>query len=205
MLQGFEFANSSSVKALARHAAEFILGNVQPAAVFGRKTKVDAANVLARAFRFEGFIERADGVGVQVVADQRDPITIRAPSVQQTSDFLSPVEFRSVFPYGCLTPAGEWFAKHENRSRAVALVFVVDTLGMIFARRDWLTRFVDQLHRLFVHANDGLGWVVRFFIGFQHIFHVRHELGVAFRGDHPVLDALFRHAFFLAFDARSRG
>ena len=63
--------------------------------------------------------------------------------------------------------------------------------------------FFHQLHRLFVHANHRARGIVRFFVGFQHVFHVGHELRVRFgrpflNGYGPVLGFLIRHAVFLS-------
>ena len=48
--------------------------------------------------------------------------------------------------------------------------------------------FLDQLHRLLVHAHDGTIRIGGFLIQIQDLFHVRHKLGIGLRRDHPVLD-----------------
>ncbi len=46
----------------------------------GRKTKVNPLNVLASLFWFEGFIECADRMRVEIVAYQGNVITVRVPT-----------------------------------------------------------------------------------------------------------------------------
>ena len=83
VLKRFQFADASSRNTLTRHAAQFVFGNVKPAAMFGRENKVNAANVLARAFRFERFVERAHRVRVEIVANQSDAIAVGVSSIKQ--------------------------------------------------------------------------------------------------------------------------
>jgi hypothetical protein len=62
--------------------------------------------------------------------------------------------------------------------------------------RNRRARFFQQLHRLFIHAQDGHLGIVRFFIGFQHLFHVGDKFAIRFWWDYPVFDLPIRHAIF---------
>jgi hypothetical protein len=53
---------------------------------------------------------------------------------------------------------------------------------MVFCGWDRLTRFLDELHWLLIHTDHRLQRIVRLFVCFQHVFHVRDELSVAFGG-----------------------
>ena len=70
---------------------QFVFGNVKPTAMFGRETKVNAANVLASPFWLEGFLERADRVRVEIITNQSDVIAISVSSIKQRRDFASPI------------------------------------------------------------------------------------------------------------------
>ena len=63
---------------------------------------------------------------------------------------------------------------------------------------EWLTCFLDQLYRLLVHTDHRLRWIVRFFVRFKHIFHMRDKLSVTFGRDHSVLDISIGHAIFFS-------
>ena len=84
-----QFAQAASINALSSQTAQLVLGDVQPTAVFRCETEVDAANVLPRSFRLEGFVERADRVRIQVVANQPDAITLRVSSVEPSSTMMT--------------------------------------------------------------------------------------------------------------------
>ena len=69
---------------------------------------------------------------------------------------------------------------------AVAFALVIDTLGMLSRCPDWHLRLLQQLKRLFIHAQHRMFRIVGFGVGFEHIFHGRDELGVLFRWADPV-------------------
>ena len=48
-----------------------------------------------------------------------------------------------------------------------------------------------------MHSTGSLR-IVGFFVGFEHVFHVGHELGVLLGRNHPVLDLSLGHAVFFS-------
>ena len=68
--------------ALSRQRTKLVLGDIQPTAVLGGVTKLDAANQLPCPFWFEGFVERAFGVCVQIVTDQNHFLTRRVTTFE---------------------------------------------------------------------------------------------------------------------------
>ena len=72
------------------------------------------------------------------------------------------------------------------------------TPGTVLRGRHRRAGFLDQLHRLLVHAHDGTIRIVGFLIQIQDLFHVRHELGIGLRRDHPVLDFPLGHPVFFS-------
>ena len=83
-------------------------------------------------------------------------------------------------------------------SRPGTLVFVVDALGMSASGGDRHASLLQQLHRLFVHAQHRAHRVVRPRVGLQHFFHGGHELAVGLGGDDPGLDLAIRHPVFFS-------
>ena len=51
---------------------------------------------------------------------------------------------------------------------------------------------------LSAEAHDGTIRIVGFLIQIQDLFHVRHELGIGLRRDHPVLDFPLGHPVFFS-------
>src|SRR4028119_27402 len=100
-------------------------------------------------------------------------------------------------PRGRLADARERCGEREDARRAVALVLIIDALAMPPRRGDRHPGLLEQLDRLFVHAQHGMLRVIRHRIGLEHFLHAGHELGVLLRWDHPILDLALRHPVFL--------
>src|SRR3954447_37310 len=112
--------------------------------------------------------------------------------------FERPVDLGPMLTGSCLSKARQRFGEHEDARRAVAFVFVIDPLRVLARRGDRHLRFLQQLHRLLVHAEHRLLGIIRFRISLEHVFHVGHELGILVRRNHPVLDLALGHAIFFS-------
>ena len=198
VVQRPEVADAAPAHALARHRAQFVLRDVQPAPVFRRVAELDATNQFPCPGRLEHFVEGSLGVRVEVVAHQGDLLAFGVASFQQAGDLQRPVHLRTPGPGGRLPPTRQRLAEQEDRGRAGPFVLVVDTPGTVLRGRHRRAGFLDQLHRLLVHAHDGTIRIVGFLIQIQDLFHVRHELGIGLRRDHPVLDFPLGHPVFFS-------
>ena len=198
VVQRPEVADAAPAHALARHRAQFVLRDVQPAPVFRRVAELDATNQFPCPGRLEHFVEGSLGVRVEVVAHQDDLRAVGVASFQQAGDLQRPVHLRTPRPGRRLPPTRQRFAEQEDRGRAGPFVLVVDTPGTVLRGRHRRAGFLDQLHRLLVHAHDGTIRIVGFLIQIQDLFHVRHELGIGLRRDHPVLDPPLGHPVFFS-------
>ena len=118
-------------------------------------------------------------------------LAVRVAALQKAGDFFGPVHLRPALAGRRPAPGGQGLAEHEDRRGARPLVLVVDASRMIRGSGDRHASLLDQLHRLFVHANHRTLRIVRFLISFKNLFHVRRELRVAFGRNHPVLDFPF--------------
>ena len=112
--------------------------------MFRGVAKIDAFDVRARPGRFEGFIKRAFGVRVEVVAHQCHVLTIGIECIQHLRDFARTVCFGTAEEGSSLKEAREWLGEHENAGGAIALVFVVDTSAMLRSRGDWHPRLLSN-------------------------------------------------------------
>src|SRR5712692_4115997 len=95
-----------------------------------------------------------------------------------------------------MAPSLKRRGKHAHAGRARAFVCIVDTARMVRGGGDWPASFLQQLHRLFVHAHHRKPRVIRLRVCLQHVFHARDKFAVGFRGDDPVLNLARRHAVF---------
>ena len=125
---------------------------------------------------------------VEVVAHQGDPRAVGVASFQQPGDLHRPVRLRTPGPRRRLPPTRQRLAEQEDRGRAGPFVLVVDAARARLRGRHRRARFLDQLHRLLIHAHDRTIRVVGSLIQIQDLFHVRHELGISLRRDHPEWD-----------------
>ena len=114
---------------------------------------------------------------------------MRSPMPQRC--WSRPSSSPSTSPCGsCSAPAGgsavARAARSEEISDAVALVFVVVSLGLSGLGRDRLAGLDDQLLRSLAQTHERSIRISRPLVSFQHVFHGRHEAGVGLERDHPL-------------------
>ena len=142
---------------------------------------------------------------VEVVQHEGDPRAVGVAPLQQFGDLQRPVRLRPPGPRRRPPPTRQRLGEQEDRGRAGPFVLVVDAAGPRQRGGHRRARFLDQLHRLLIHAHDRVSRVVRSRIDVQDLLHVRHELGVGLRRNHLVLDLPPGHVVFLTYAGRSRG
>ena len=197
-VQRLAVADAASAQALARQGTELVLRDVQPTPVFRRVAELEATNQFSCPHRLEHFVEGALRVRIEVVAHQGDPRAVGVAAFQQTGDLHRPVRLRAPGAGRRLPPTRQRLAEQEDRGRAGPLVLVVHAARSRGGRGHRRSRFLDQLHRLLVHADNGTIRVVGLLIPVQDLLHVRHELRIGLRRDHPVLDFPLGHPVFFS-------
>src|SRR5215203_1928676 len=164
------------------------LGDVQPGAVFRGVVDLQALGQGERLGGFERFVERADGVGVEVVHDQHDGVGVGVVHGQQAFDLVGPVDLGAAGLGVDVAPAPQRFDPDEDRAGAAAAVLVV--LDAVTARGggDRVTGVVEELVGLLVHADHRSARVVATGVDGQHVLHPGDELcQAAGRRDGPAL------------------
>ena len=106
-------------------------------------TESESSQVRFRFVGLEDFVERAFGMGVQVVHHQCDDLAVGVARVEQVSHFQSPVDFRAVGACRGLSISAKRFGEYENACCAISLVLIVNTLAMLLGRFDWHARFLQ--------------------------------------------------------------
>ena len=96
----------------------------------------------------------------EIVQNDRHDFCIHKIVHHQPFDFLRPIPLRSMCPNRDATPVFKRSHKHKHTCRAVAFVFVIDSLRMACMtvtcrhRRDHPVCMPKQLNRLLIHRND---------------------------------------------------
>lgn len=179
--------------------------------MFGGVSELDTADQRACPFGFKRFLEGPHRVGVEVVAYEDHFLAVGVAALKQASQLLSPVDLGSALAHGHFTPPGQRFGEQENAGRPCPFIFIVHSLGMglcggnrrpgFLQKLDWLIQRLPHPAcilplvggRTCFHAKYRNPRIVRCFIGLQHEFHVRHELGVGLGGNDTILDLALRH------------
>src|SRR4051812_41108274 len=86
-----------------------------------------------------------------------------------------------------MPPAFQRGEHHEQIGGSIPLILVVVPRRGPWLRRDWHTRFRNELLRRLVQADQWTFWIVRSLVNLQHILHAGYERGVGIRWDDPLL------------------
>jgi hypothetical protein len=97
-----------------------------------------------------------------------------------------------------MAPALQWREQHKQVCRAVALIFVIDTLRLSLFHRQRRPRLGDQLLGGLVQADERHLGIVRLGVDVQHFFHRRYECATCFRRDNPLLFTVRLQRVFLS-------
>src|SRR6266849_6828991 len=130
LTQTGDISEAAVCDALVRERTQCILSDVQPTAMLRRVAELEASHQGASTLGGKRFIERALGVGVEVVAHQDHLAAGSIATLQQSRHFDGPIALRFAFANSDFTPAGQRFGEHEDGGRPRAFVFVVNPLAV---------------------------------------------------------------------------
>ena len=83
-----------------------------------------------------------------------------------------------------ISPSGQRLCKKENACCAVAYILVVLILNAVLFGAESFAEVGKKLNRLFIHANNGIVFVIWATVYLKHILHRGHKSGTVFRGIH---------------------
>src|SRR6266487_924689 len=175
------------VQALLRQHAQLDLGHVQPAPVLGRVVQLQPIGQPLRLGRLERLIQRRGRVGVEVVLDQHDLLSVGVAHIDQVLDAVRPVDPGAPRADRHVPPAAQRLTHQEDVAHPLPLVLVV--LPRRPPRRDRPRRgdLRQQLPAGLVQADLRAARVIRPGVDRQHVLHAPDELGVVLGRDAPAL------------------
>ena len=74
-----------------------------------------------------------------------------------------------------ISPSGQRLCKKENACCAVADILVVLILNAVLFGAESFAEVGKKLNRLFIHANNGIVFVIWATVYFKHVFHRSHK------------------------------
>jgi hypothetical protein len=133
----------------------------------------------------ERFVERSEGVGVEVVHHQHDPCGVGVVHAQEVVDLVRPVDHGASWSGHDPAPARQWLDPHEDRAGSAP--YVLGVLAAIAAGccGDRITGVREELVGLLIHAHHRHLGVIRSGVDVQDVFHPGGELAVGRRWDGP--------------------
>jgi len=137
--------------------------------------------------RGEGLVERGGRVGVQVVEDQDDPVSIGMADVDEVLDQPCPVLPGAVIGDGQVSGAQQGLAEAEDVGHTVASVLVVEALGQTGQRGQGRADLADQLLGHLIQTDQRTLRIEGSGVDVEDILHMVDELGVRLGRNHPLL------------------
>lgn len=116
------------VRALAGQGGQLDLGDVEPGAVLGCVVDLEPLGQRACFGWLERFVEQTEGVRVEVVHDQDDPLRVGVVDVEKLIDFRDPVDPGPLRAGVDPAAAGEGLDPHERSSRCRARTYSESSL-----------------------------------------------------------------------------
>ena len=136
-------------------------------------------------------------MGVEVVHDKDDSVTVRIADIHQIFDFLGPVKGSAVLPNAYMPYTSDRFHQYKYATGAVTHIFAINLLGVSWTHGERLSGLPQQLVRLFIHAYHWYGRVIGHLINVQNVFHTGYKFRVFFGRDTPVVIFVWSQFIFL--------
>ena len=124
-------------------------------------------------------------MGVEVIHYKNNLLGHRILLGQQPLYLLCPILSSPSFLSVSISPSGQRFRKKENTCCAVADILVILILNAILFGAESFAEVGKKLDRLFIHANNGIVFVIWATVYFKHVFHRSHKSGTVFRRNTP--------------------
>jgi hypothetical protein len=138
-----------------RKETDLDLGQIQPAAMFGRGMELHPLQDASRLCRREGFLQGRRRVRVQIILHDADAVGLRIDLIHQPANAVGIVELGAVLCHLDMVPAGKGVDEEKQIGRAQALVRVIDPLRLSWLHWLWRPHMGLGDHEFFVEADPG--------------------------------------------------
>lgn len=115
----------SPIQTLLCQGVELNFCDIQPTAMLGGIMDFQTFRQSQRGLRREGFIQRRDRVGIQVVHDKPDSRDLGIMHLQQFPDLQGPVFLGTPLRGMDMTPVRQGLCENEDAAHAVSYVLVI--------------------------------------------------------------------------------
>ena len=171
-------AFDASVEALSGQDADLDLDHVEPTGMLGDVMELQSAQHPSRFVGREGLVERAGGMGRQIVEHHPDALGLGIVNVGEFAHAGGEVLRRAALGDLHLAPGAVRIEEHEQVGGAVAPVLAVVALDLPGLGRDRLAHLADELDRALVEADHRPLRVGRLGIEIEHILHAGDVVGI---------------------------
>src|SRR5680860_29678 len=194
-----------AVQALPVQDAEFEFGHVQPTPMLRRVMDLEAAPQAPGVGGWEGGVQGARGVGIEIVEDQDDPLRLGKGLIGEVAQGMGKVRAPMVVGDGHLPPAKVGSHGQEEIGAAVPGVLGVLLDGASRTERRGGPRLSPQLLARLVETDQRARRIGGTGIDVEHVLHRRHEVGILLRGNAPAADQPWFEIVFLSVVRRVSG
>jgi hypothetical protein len=124
-------------------------------------------------------------MGSEIIAYHDHLVGIGITVSKQVLDLVRPVDGGALCGYLDCTPPYQRLGEQKHVGCPDPFIFVIVALWL--ARFGWqgCARFLDQLHRLFIHIHQRVPWIIGTLIEIEDIFHISHKVGTVLWRNHP--------------------
>ena len=144
------------------------------------------ARKISGTLRREGGVQGSNAMGVEVIHSKNNLLGHRILLGQQPLYLLCPILSSPSFLGVGRSPSDQRLCKKENACCAVANILVVLILNAVLFGAESFAEVGKKLNRLFIHANNGIVFVIWATVYLKHILHRDHKSGIVFRQNIPV-------------------
>jgi len=183
---------------LAGEHAQFEVGPVQPAPVFGGVADLQLVGQALGLGRGNGRIPRGGRMDVALIHDQHDPRGVGGMAIDELLDAVGEVARGPLVADRHVPPAAQGLGDQEQREHAAADLFRVVAGGATGCPGQRGTHLTGQLAAGLIEADDGMRRSTGSVGDVAHVLHVPDERGIGGRGEAPLLAQLRLALVFLS-------
>ena len=150
---------------------------------------------------WESGIQGCNAMSVEVIHYKNNLLSRRILFCQQPIYLLCPILSSPSFLGVGISPTSQRLCKKENTCCAVADILVILILNAILFGAESFAEVGKKPDRLFIHANNGIVFVIWATVYFKHVFHRSHKSGTVFRRNAPAfLQVRLKFVFLRMFE-----